>query len=68
VEAFIVAVQQSNPDKAAWSVKSWCADLDLSPAYAYELMAAGKVASVKVGGKRLITTAPRDFIAQCDAP
>jgi hypothetical protein len=59
-----MAVPEPNPDKAAWSVKSWCADVDLSPAYAYELMAEGKISSVKVGGKRLITTAPRDFIAQ----
>ena len=55
---------EQQPHKAAWSVKNWCDALDLSPAYAYELMAARKVASVKVGGKRLITTAPKDFLAQ----
>ena len=58
-----MSAKQPNPDKAAWSVKSWCDDLDLSPAYAYELMAAGKVASVKLGGKRLITTPPKEFLA-----
>jgi hypothetical protein len=41
---------------------SWCADTDLSPAYCYELIAAGTVESVKIGGKRLITTSPREFV------
>jgi hypothetical protein len=56
--------QQHNPDKVAWSVKNWCADTDLSPAYAYELIAAKTIESKKCGGKRLITTAPRDFLAR----
>jgi hypothetical protein len=59
-----MAIQQSNPDQAAWSIKSWCADLDISPAYAYELISAGRVESVKLGGKRLIVTSPKDFIAR----
>jgi hypothetical protein len=64
VEAFPVADRQPNPDKVAWSVKSWCADVDLSPAYVYELIAARRIDGVKVDGKRLITTAPKDFIAR----
>ena len=47
----------------AWSVKNWCRDTDLSPAYAYELINEKKISSVKVGGKRLITTPPLAFIA-----
>src|SRR5258708_33925821 len=35
---FIMTVQEPNPDKVAWSVKNWCRDTDLSPAYAYELI------------------------------
>ena len=58
-----MAVQQPNPDKVAWSIKNWCGDTDLSPAYAYELINEKKISSVKVGGKRLITTSPRDFLA-----
>ena len=54
---------QSKPDQVAWSVRNWCASTDLSPAYCYELLAAGKIEAVKIGGKRLITTAPRDFLA-----
>jgi hypothetical protein len=58
---------QGNPNKVAWSVKHWCADTDTSPAYAYELIAAKRIDSVKLGGKRLITTAPKDFIASLAA-
>ena len=50
-------------ERVAWSVKHWCVAVDVSPAYTYELLAEGKIESVKLGGKRLITTAPRDFIA-----
>ena len=41
---------------------------DLSPAYCYELLAAGKIEAVKIGGKRLIVTAPRDFLKSPAAP
>lgn len=54
----------SDATKAAWSVKNWCAALDLSPAYVYELLAAQKISSIKCGGKRLITTSPREFVAK----
>ena len=53
----------AKPEQVAWSVKHWCAATDLSPAYCYELLAAGKIEAVKVGGKRLITTTPREFLA-----
>jgi hypothetical protein len=55
--------QVNPPTQVAWSVKNWCAATDLSPAYTYELIAAKVVKSAKVGGKRLITTSPRDFLA-----
>ena len=56
-----------NPNQVCWSVKSWCADTDLSPAYVYELLAVGTIESVKIGGKRLITTRPQDFVASLKA-
>lgn len=62
-----MAEKQANPDQVAWSIKNFCAAVDISPAYAYELLAAGKIRAVKVGGKRLITTSPRDFIASLAA-
>ncbi|MGE3782054.1 MAG: hypothetical protein AB7H71_04850 [Alphaproteobacteria bacterium] len=56
-------MEKAQQERVAWSVKHWCAATDLSPAYCYELLAAGKIEAVKIGGKRLITTAPRDFLA-----
>ena len=56
--------RQATPDQVAWSVKNWCADIDLSESYAYELIGARVIDSVKIGGKRLITTPPREFIAR----
>lgn len=54
-----------NPDtREAYSVKHWSDKLDLSPAYVYELLNLKIVDSVKVGGKRLITTKPADFLAR----
>jgi hypothetical protein len=58
-----MAAEQSNSEKVAWTVKGWCEAVELSPAYAYELMAAKRINSVKIGGKRLIVTSPREFIA-----
>jgi len=49
-------------EQLAWSVKNFCDATDLSPAYIYELLGAGKLESVKIGGKRLIVTPPREFI------
>ena len=54
---------QPKPEQVAWSVKNWSAATDLSPAYTYELLAAGKIDAVKAGAKLLILTAPRDFLA-----
>jgi hypothetical protein len=59
-----MTAKQSNPEKVAWSVKSWCAAVELSPAYCYELLAAGKIQSVNIGGKRLIITSPREFVVE----
>jgi hypothetical protein len=57
-----MAQRPFNPNQVGWSVKSWCADTDLSVAYVRELIATRKVDSVKIGGKRLITTPPAKFI------
>ena len=46
----------------AYPVNRWCALVSLSPSYAYELMGNGTIESVKIGGKRLITTPPRTFL------
>lgn len=62
MEGFAVYSEPKH-EQVAWGVRSWAASTDLSPAFVYELLAAGKLDSVKVGGKRLILTSPRDFLA-----
>ena len=54
---------KSTPEQVAWSIKNWCAATDLSPSYCHELLIAGKIDAVKCGGKRLILTPPREFLA-----
>jgi hypothetical protein len=58
-----MAKAQQNPEQVAWSVKRWCAAVDISPAYFYELLAAGRVKAVRLGGKRLVVTPPAAFLA-----
>lgn len=48
--------------QVGWSVRSWCSDTDLSQAYVYQLLAAKRIDSVKIGKKRLIMTPPADFL------
>ena len=49
-------------ERAAWSVRNWAAATDLSDALVYELIAAGRIQSTKLGRKRLILTPPREFV------
>jgi len=49
--------------QVAWSLKNWCAALDISQSFAYELIAAGQIKTRKCGGKRLIETPPDAFLA-----
>jgi hypothetical protein len=53
----------ASPTKAGWRVPEWAADVSLSRAYVYELIAAGRIKSVKIGAARIITTRPVDFLA-----
>ena len=53
----------ASPTKAGWRVNEWAADAGLSRSFVYILLADHQISSVKVGGKRLITTPPLAFIA-----
>ncbi len=44
------------------SVKRWCAELDISQSYFYELKAKGLIDAVKVFGKLIVLTDPREFV------
>lgn len=50
-------------ERYAWAVSDWAHAAGISRASVYNLMSDGKIESVKYGGKRLITTHPRDFLA-----
>lgn len=45
-----------SPQKLAYSIKEFCAATSLGRTTVYELIAAGRLSSVKVGAKTLITT------------
>ena len=53
----------ANPTKAGWRVNEWAADVGVSRAYVYNLLAAKTIASVKSGNARIITIAPREYLA-----
>lgn len=50
-------------DKFGWRVSEWASATGLARSRIYELMADDRIASVKFGGARIITTHPRDFLA-----
>jgi hypothetical protein len=51
-----------NPDKVGWRVSEWAADVGISRAFAYEMIAEKTIRSVKVGAARIITTPPADYL------
>jgi predicted site-specific integrase-resolvase len=53
----------SRPTKAGWRINEWAADAGVSSSYAYMLLKAGDIKSVKIGAMRIIVTRPEDFLA-----
>jgi hypothetical protein len=53
----------NQPAKAAWKVREWSQAVGCSRSRTHERIAQKRVASVKFGATRLITTSPEDFIA-----
>jgi hypothetical protein len=49
--------------KVGWRMGEWCRDTGLSRSFAYELIGAGVITSVKAGNARIITTSPAQYIA-----
>lgn len=50
-------------EKVGYTVPEWCHAAGLSRSTLYELIADGKVQSVSVGRRRIITTTPAEFLA-----
>lgn len=48
--------------RCAWSVREWAQAVNLSLPSVYGLMKSGSVESRKFGVRRLITTAPKDWL------
>jgi excisionase family DNA binding protein len=47
----------------AWTVRDWARQTSLSKSYVYVLLEKRRIASVKAGKRRLITTPPDQYIA-----
>jgi hypothetical protein len=58
--------EATSPTKAGWRVNEWAHDVGLSRAFVYELLAARKIESVKIGSARVITTTPAQFLSNCE--
>ncbi|HVO04726.1 MAG TPA: hypothetical protein VMT54_21195 [Candidatus Cybelea sp.] len=63
-----MANEPTKSERIAWSPKDWGAAIGVSHTTVYQLIADQKVRSVKLGGKRLITTPPVEFIASLTQP
>lgn len=48
--------------KYGWKVTEWSAAVGCSRAYVYELIADGRIRSVKLGASRIIRTHPEEFL------
>ncbi len=48
--------------RAGWTVKDWCNQISISAAYFYELKNKGLIDCVKVFGKVIVLTDPREFL------
>ena len=55
---------QPESTRAGWRIEPWCADIGCKRSYAYELIKKNEIESVKLGGMRVITTPPREYLAK----
>jgi hypothetical protein len=51
------------PQKFGWRPAEWSEAAGCSRSYTYQLMAAKRLRTVKIGAMRIITTHPADFLA-----
>jgi len=53
--------------KRGWRINEWSRDTGIGRAYIYELLKDGVITSVKIGGMRIITTSPEDYLRSAAA-
>lgn len=51
------------PEKCGWRIPEWASAVGISRSTTYELITGKRIASIKLGGVRIITTHPREFLA-----
>jgi hypothetical protein len=57
--------QKQKPKQAGYRIDPWCEEFGgVSRAQVFEWIREGKLPSVKVGGMRVITQSPEDFLAK----
>jgi hypothetical protein len=50
-------------ERYGWRVRPWAQAVGCSVSRTWELIAAGRIKSVKLGKARIIVTSPREFLA-----
>ncbi len=49
-------------EKCGWRIPEWASAVGISRSTTYELITEKRIASIKLGGMRIITTNPREFL------
>jgi hypothetical protein len=57
---------ENTQEKVGWRVNEWADAIGLGRAFTYQLIVEGKIRSVKIGGARVITTSPADYLRMCE--
>jgi excisionase family DNA binding protein len=57
---------RKNTPRVGWRVNDWADSVGLGRAYTYEMINEGRIKSVKVGGARIITTPPDEFLRNAE--
>ena len=50
--------------RAGWRINPWAEAVGLSRSQVYEFIKTGMIRTVKIGGSRIITTPPDQFLAE----
>ena len=59
--------QPPGANKVGWRVKQWAHETGISQASTWQLLAEGRIKSVKFGAARIIVTSPEAFLASLEA-
>jgi excisionase family DNA binding protein len=57
----------ADSERKAWTVQRWAFEMNVSVPTTWDWIKAGKIPSVKCGGRRLIRISPDDYMDACAA-